>query len=236
MKYYPVFLDLKGKKAVVVGGGKVAERKAIALMKAGAWVEIVTPTITKPLEKYRKQGAIKHTERNYKKGDLKGAFAVVAGTSSQEINMKIAKDAKQLRNTVRVIGIDSKRDSDGSPQLINVIDTPSEGNFIVPSVVRRGPLTIAISTEGCSPAVSKAIRKEIERLYGAEFARYLRFAARMRKETVEKIKEAKKRKKILTALASKEIFNTLRTEGFDAVSEKICNSLAIKTRRKKLGR
>ncbi len=228
MKYYPVFLDLKGKKAVVVGGGKVAERKAIALIKAGAWVEIITPTITKPLERYRKKGVVKHTKRNYKKGDLKGAFVVVAGTSSQETNIKIAKDAKQCRNpesgpgnSVRVIGIDSKRDSDGSPQLINVIDTPSEGNFIVPSVVRRGPLTIAISTEGCSPAVSKAIRKEIERLYGAEFARYLRFAARMRKEAVEKIKEDKKRKKILKALASKEIFNTLRTEGFDAVSEKI---------------
>ncbi len=214
MKYYPVFLDLKCKKAVIVGGGKVAERKAIALIKAGALVEIITPTITKLLERYRKKGVVKHTKRNYKKGDLKGAFVVVAGTSSQETNIKIAKDAKQLRNPESGPG-------NGSPQLINVIDTPSEGNFIVPSVVRRGPLTIAISTEGCSPAVSKAIRKEVERLYGAEFARYLRFAARIRKETVEKIKEDKKRKKILKALASGEIFNTLRTKGFDAVSKKI---------------
>ncbi len=203
MKYYPVFLNLKGKKTVVVGGGKVAERKAATLVKAGALVEIISPTITKLLEKYKKKRLIKHTKRNYKSDDLRDAFVVVAATSSYETNSKVDKDAKQLL------------------QLINVVDTPSEGNFIAPSIVRRGPLTIAISTEGCSPAVAKAIRKEIERHYGAEFARYLRFAGKMRKEAVKKIKNNKKREFFLKALASKEIFNTLRKKGFGEASKKV---------------
>jgi precorrin-2 dehydrogenase/sirohydrochlorin ferrochelatase len=210
MRYYPVFLNLKGKKAVVVGGGKVAERKAIALVKSGALVEIISPTITKSLERYTKKGLIKHIKRNYKKGDLKGAFVVVIGTSSQEANIKIAKDA-ELRK--------------GSQQLINVVDTPSQGNFIVPSVVRRGPLTIAISTEGCSPAVSKAIRKEIERRYDSSFAHYLQFVRSIRKKAMEKIRDNKKREKFLKALASEEIFNTLKSKGLNAVSKKILNHL-----------
>lgn len=214
MKYYPVFLNLKGKKCVVVGGGKVAERKAAALIKAGALVEIISPTITKLLESYRKKGLIKHKKRNYKKGDLKGAFVVVVSTPSQEINMKIARDAKQPGNS------ESNR-TDKSQRLINVVDAPSEGNFIVPSVVRRGPLTIAISTEGYSPAVSKAIRREIERRYNTDFVRYLQFVGLMRKEALKKIKDNKEREKFIKALASEGIFNALRSKGFKAVSKEI---------------
>jgi precorrin-2 dehydrogenase/sirohydrochlorin ferrochelatase len=211
MKYYPVFLNLEGKKAVVIGGGKVAERKAIALIKSGALVKIISPTITQVLERYKKKGLIKHVRRNYKKGDLKGAFVVIIGTSSRETNIKIANDARQLTG-------------DGSP-LINIVDSPNEGNFIVPAVIRRGPLTIAISTEGCSPAVSKAIRKEIERSYGSEFARYIRFAGLMRQKAMEKITDTREREKFLKTLASPDIFNTLRSKGLSIVSEKILNYL-----------
>jgi len=211
MKYYPVFLNLKGKKAVVVGGGKVAERKAIALVKSGALVKIISPTITRLLEKYKKKGLIKHVRRNYKKGDLKGAFVVVIGTSSRETNVKIANDARQLTG-------------DRSP-LVNIVDSPEEGNFIVPSVIRRGPLTIAISTEGCSPAVSKAIRREIERSYGPHFAWYIRFAGLMRKKAMKKITDAKKRERFLKTLAAPEIFDILRNKGLSVISKKISSTL-----------
>lgn len=200
MKYYPAFLDLHNKKTVVVGGGSVAERKAMLLLKAGAEVKVISPSLTSNLTKLKEQGLIKHFCRNYKKGDLKNAFIVIAATSSPVINTKIAHE---------------------SDNLVNVAAPPSEGNFIVPSIVKRGPLTLAISTEGSSPAVSKAVRKEIEMHYGKEFARYLRFVEKVRKQAIQQIKDKGKREKFLKSLASEESFYILRTEGYDAISQKV---------------
>ena len=204
MKYYPAFLDLNSKKTVVVGGGSVAERKVRLLLKAGAVVKVISPSLTSNLTKLKEQGRIKHLCRNYKKGDLKNAFIVIAATSSPEINVKIAHE---------------------SDHLVNVAAPPSEGNFIVPSIVKRGPLTLAISTEGSSPAVSKAVRKEVEVHYGREFARYLRFVEKVRKQAIQQIKDKGKREKFLNSLASEESFYILRTEGYDAISQKVLSAL-----------
>jgi len=203
MKYYPVFLNLKGVKAVVVGGGRVAERKIAALLKAGALVKIISPAITKTLEKYKKQGLVSHIKREYRQGDLKDAFIVIAATSSRTTNVTIEIESINL------------------PRLINVVDTPSMGNFIVPSIVNRGHLTIAISTEGCSPALSKAIRKELEEIYGSEFSHYLKFVESIRKQAMKKIKESGDREKFLKSLASEEIFRTLRKHGVKTAVKKI---------------
>lgn len=200
MKYYPVFLNLNGKNAVVIGGGKVAERKALTLIKAGALVKVISPDITKTLEKLRKKGLLTHIKRHYKRGDLKDAFIIIAGTPSAQTNTKIVQDARHL---------------------INVIDTPSEGNFIAPSILKRGPLTIAISTEGCSPAVAKTIRKELEKLYGTEFTHYLRFLGMMRKKAMKEIKDGKRREKFLKGFASEKIFNSLRRKGHSHLSKLI---------------
>ncbi|GBE05139.1 MAG TPA: bifunctional precorrin-2 dehydrogenase/sirohydrochlorin ferrochelatase [Nitrospirae bacterium] len=204
MKYYPVYLNLTDKKAVVIGGGKVAERKVLTLINAGAKVKVISPGITKTLEKVKKKGALTHIKRHYRKGDLKDSFIVIAGTSSAETNTKIARDAKYL---------------------VNIIDTPTEGNFIAPSIVKRGPLTIAISTEGCSPAVSKAIRKEIEKLYGREFADYLRLLGKTRVKALKKIKDVKEREQFLKGLASEKLFSSLRKKGAAPLSKKISSRL-----------
>jgi precorrin-2 dehydrogenase/sirohydrochlorin ferrochelatase len=203
MKYYPVFLNLKGVKAVVVGGGRVAERKVVTLLKAGALVKIISPTITKALEKYKKHGFMIHVKRDYRRGDLNNAFIVIAATSSRQTNNRVEADSKDL------------------PRLINVVDTPLMGNFIVPSIVKRGALTIAISTEGRSPAVSKAIRKELEGIYGPEFSHYLKFVESIRKQAMKKIKESGDREKFLKSLASEEVFRTLRKNGVKPAVKKI---------------
>jgi len=182
MSYYPAFLNLKGEKTVVVGGGKVAERKALSLLKTGAEVTVISPECTARLSKESLRGHIKHIFRKYKKSDLKNAFAVIAATDSDEINRKISEDA---------------------PYLVNVVDTPSLCNFIVPSVVRRGPLTIAISTSGVSPAMAKAIRKELEGLYGPEFAKHLSRIKQVRSKALREIKDKKKRESLLKKLAAK---------------------------------
>ncbi len=204
MKYYPAFVCLQDKIAVVVGGGKVAERKVRLLINTGASVRLVSPKITGNIKKLVEKGLLEHTRRNYKHGDLTDAFIVIAATSDTTLNTQIAREARYL---------------------VNVIDMPSEGNYIVPSIVKRGPLTIAVSTEGASPAISKAIRMEIEGLYGKDFALYLKFVERVRKKAIKDIKNSMEREKFLKTLASKAVFNSLRNKGYRATYKRILSSL-----------
>ncbi len=194
--YYPAFLNLKGKKTVVVGGGKIAERKILALLKAGADVTVISPEITKRIAGEKLKGRIKHISRQYGRGDSRKAFLVIAATSSQEINRRVSEDATCL---------------------VNVVDTPSLCNFIVPSVLQRGHLTISVSTSGVSPALSKSIRKELEKLYGHEFAEYLRLLEKIRLKTKREICDKKKRTAFLKSLASEEVIKMLREKGFKEV-------------------
>lgn len=198
--YYPAFLNLKNKKAVVVGGGKVAERKVLALLKAGADVTVVSPEITKRIAGEKLKGRIKHIPRQYRKGDVKNTFLVIAATDSEEINEKVSKDATCL---------------------VNVVDTPSLCNFIVPSVLQRGPLTIAVSTGGISPAFSKLIRQELEKLYGPELAEYLSLLEKIRKRAMRDIRDKRKRTEFLKSLASEKVIKMLREKGFRAVARRI---------------
>ncbi|MBI5741146.1 MAG: bifunctional precorrin-2 dehydrogenase/sirohydrochlorin ferrochelatase [Nitrospirae bacterium] len=204
MKYYPAFLNLKDRAAVVVGGGRVAERKARTLIRAGAVVKVISPVITAGLKKLADAGKISLIERNYRRGDLGEAFLVVAATSSVRTNTEAARHARHL---------------------VNVVDTPSEGNFIAPSIISRGALTVAISTEGASPAISKAIRKEIEKLYGPEFAKYLKFVKEARGKAAKKIADPEKREIFLKSLASKEALEAVRKKGLSAVFKNISASL-----------
>jgi len=201
--YYPVYLDLKGRKAVVIGGGKVAERKILSLLKAGAAVTVISPEITKRIAKEKLKGTIRHIQRGYRKGDLKNAFLAIAATDSVNINKKIFEDASCL---------------------INVVDSPSLCNFIVPSVMKRGPLTIAISTSGISPALSRSIRKELEKLYGPEFAVYLKLLDKIRKRAIKEITDKKNRSQFLKSLASEEILTMLRERGVKGVTRSLLKS------------
>ena len=191
--YYPIFLNLKNKSVVIIGGGKVAERKVVTLLKTGADLTVISPELTKKIEREKLKGRIKHIRRQYRKGDLKNAFLVIAATDSQVINEQVSKDA---------------------PCLVNVVDTPHLCNFIVPSVIKRNPLTIAVSTSGISPALSRSIRKELEKMYGSEFSDYLKLLRRIRTEAMRVIKDKRKRGEFLKAIASEKIIEMLRETGF----------------------
>jgi precorrin-2 dehydrogenase/sirohydrochlorin ferrochelatase len=204
VKYYPAFLNLADKTAVVIGGGAVAERKVRSLIKAGAEVKVISPDITKNLQKLEHKGLITHLTRNYRKGDAARAFIVVVCTPSSELNDRIAREAGNL---------------------VNVIAEPDKGNYIVPSTVKRGPLTIAVATGGISPALSKTIRKELQDLYDREFARYVKFTASVRQQAMEKIADNKKRETFLKSLASRSILGKLRTGGFKSVYKKVIADL-----------
>jgi len=186
--YYPVFLDLTGKRCVIVGGGQVAERKCRSLMKTRALITVIAPEITKRLRDYKDTGVIKHIERDYRKGDITSAYIVISATGSRETNERVARDAESLH------------------KLVNVVDTPDLCNFIVPSVFRRGTLSIAVSTGGVSPAFAKEIRKELEKIYGPELEGKLKAIGKMRDRAKKEITGKKERERFIkkTTLAIKK--------------------------------
>ena len=143
MKYYPINLNIKGKLCVVIGGGPVAERKVKNLLLCGARVRVVSPDLTDRLSKWVSQGKIDDTRSEYRASHLKGAFLVYAATSDRKVNAEIARDAAKRK------------------LLVNVADAPAESAFILPAVVRKREISIAVSTNGISPATSVRIRDRI---------------------------------------------------------------------------
>ena len=145
---YPIFLDLSGRRCVVVGGGEVSGRKARKLLQARAEVVVISPEVTPELESV----ATEVRRRPYEEGDLEGAYLVFAATDSRDVNAAVAGEAK------------------GRGIPVNVADRPSEGDFALPSVLRRGRLQVAVSTGGASPTLAREIRDELEELFGPEWA------------------------------------------------------------------
>lgn len=152
MGYYPVFVRLDGRFCVVIGGGRVAARKVEGLLACGARVLVISPSFVSSLEEEARQGRIMLKRRCYQSGDLEGAFMVIAATGDRGINSLVQKEAESR-------GI-----------LFNAVDDPELCNFIVPSVIRRGDVQIAISTGGRSPALARRLRErleaEVEEVYG----------------------------------------------------------------------
>jgi siroheme synthase-like protein len=141
-RFYPLFLDISGKRVVVVGGGKVAYRKAAALIDAGARVTVIAPQFDERFD----MSAAERIAREYREGDLAGACLAFAATDGRDVNERVAREAKSL----------------GIP--VNVADSPEECDFIVPARARRGSIQIAISTSGTNPALAAKIRAQIEML------------------------------------------------------------------------
>lgn len=187
MKYYPLLLDLKGKKCAVVGGGVVAQRKACSLLKAGAQVRIISPDLTQNLKKLAGQNKISWTGSAYQERHIRGSFLIIAAVSDKKINSKISRDAKKA-------GI-----------LVNVVDSPQESGFIVPSHISRGDLIISISTSGKAPALSKRIRKDLTKLLVPRYSEFLKTLQEIRKDLKTRCSKTKLRKKVLNILTESKI-------------------------------
>jgi siroheme synthase-like protein len=162
MSYYPVFLDVKNRRCIVIGGGSVALRKVTALLEAGAAVTVVAPDVVPELRQMAADNKITLAERAYRAGDLAGAFVVVAATDDREANRRVAADAQEHRC------------------LVNAVDDAGCSDFIVPSTVTRGALTIAVSTGGRSPALARKLRERLEDQYGDEYADLVEMAGNVR--------------------------------------------------------
>lgn len=185
--YYPAFLDLTGRLAVVVGGGPVAERKVRTLLRYGADVAVISPEPTDILRELEVDGRITIEPRGYARGDLEGAFVVVCATDSEETNRAVFAEA-QSRS-----------------QLVNVVDAPDLSNFVVPSIVRRGPLQIAVSTSGAAPAVAKRLRRRLSDEFGPEWETYVRLLGEVRPLVLERIPDPAGRAAVFAAIADSDL-------------------------------
>jgi precorrin-2 dehydrogenase/sirohydrochlorin ferrochelatase len=162
MSYYPLLLKLEGQLCLVVGGGAVAERKASSLLEAGARVKVVAPSFTPRLKALGREGMVELAPREYQCQDLNGVALVISASSEREVNARVAREARER-------GL-----------LVNVVDSPKECTFVVPSVVRRGGLILAISTSGLSPALAHHLREELKKEFGEEFGPLLELLAELR--------------------------------------------------------
>jgi len=164
MSFYPVFIQLENKKVVVVGGGNVAYRKVLALLECGAVIHLAGRALTRDLRKMVEQEEIHFLGQEFRDEFLVGAFMVIAATDDKDLNHHISTCARKK-------GV-----------LVNAVDQPPDCDFIVPSILKRGDLQIAISTSGKSPALARRIRKGLETQFGPEYETFLAMMGRLRKE------------------------------------------------------
>jgi precorrin-2 dehydrogenase / sirohydrochlorin ferrochelatase len=150
--YFPAFLDLRGRRCLVVGGGRIAERKVHGLLECGARVTVVSPALVAGLTRLATAGRIDHRARAFRKVDVLRCVLVIAATSVAAVDDAVAETARR------------------HGALVNAVDRPARCDFIYGSVLRRGQLQIAVSTGGRAPALAREIRRRLEAVIGAEYA------------------------------------------------------------------
>jgi precorrin-2 dehydrogenase/sirohydrochlorin ferrochelatase len=167
LKYYPVFLDILGEKCVIVGGGEVAARKAERLLDCGAKVFVISPKLSPELAALKEKKIISHIAAQYSGHLIDGAALIIGATDDEKTNAQISLDAR----------------SKGIP--VNIVDDPQRCDFILPSLMQRGDLAIAIGTGGKSPALARHLREELEAKYGKEYEIFLNILGNLRVKMVK---------------------------------------------------
>ena len=150
---YVACLMLKGRRCLVVGGGEIGLDKVDGLLACDADVTVIAPEVHPEVEAYANEGSLEWERREYRPEDLEGTFMVIASTDDTDVNIGVYEDAEKRA------------------MLVNIVDVPPLCNFILPAIVRTGALSIAISTQGASPALAKRMKAEISEMFGEEYAR-----------------------------------------------------------------
>jgi siroheme synthase-like protein len=174
--YYPIFLNLNGRKCVVIGGGQVALRKVTTLLQYGADITVISPRLCKGLRELDCEGKLEVMHRAYQAGDMEGAYIAIIATGNRTVNLHASLEARCNKIAV------------------NVVDDPGLSDFILPSIVRRGSLSIAISTAGKSPALARKIRTRLEGQVDEKYAELVLLIEGVRREVKRrKLKVSSKR-------------------------------------------
>ncbi len=186
---YPVILRLEGKTVVIVGGGKVAERKVTGLLGTGAEVIVVSPEASDEIQRLNRDGEIDWKQKSFSDGDIKDAFLIFAATNNLEINQLI-------------------RSSAAPHQLVTIADDPGESDFHVPAHFQRGLLSIAISTGGASPTLASKIREQLEEQFDDSYEDYLDFLFSKREWILKEVDNASLKRKLLKTIVSSEFLTS----------------------------
>ncbi len=185
--YYPLFVDLRGRTVLVVGGGRVAERKVADLLRSGAGVILVSPDLTEKLRGWAEDGKIHYIKGVFSPECLQNVWLVVAATDDPRVQRAVFREATERRI------------------FCNVVDQPEFCSFIVPASVRRGDLHIAISTGGSSPALAAKIRQDLERCYRPVYAAYVEVIRELRRLIIDTVPAGPDRKELLSRLADDRV-------------------------------
>lgn len=207
MRYYPVSLDIRGKKCLVVGGGAVGSRKAETLLKCGAFVSVISDAFSETLKRLDNNPKLELLCKGYSESDLDGKFLVIGATDNQSLNKTIGNDAKKKN------------------MLCNIADLPDRCNFILPSIVNRGDLTIAVSTSGKSPAFAKRLRKEMAEQFGEEYAVFLHLMGVIRKKLLDESHDPDHHKILFGTLIQKGLLGLIQQNEINKIDELLRDTL-----------
>lgn len=191
---YPILLRLEGRLCVVVGGGEVAARKVDGLLECGARVRVIAPEVVSRLGALASKGRIEHLARRYRRGDLRDAFLVIGATNDSVVNHRLYEDAERRHI------------------LVNVVDQPELCTCTMPARIRRGRVTIAISTGGGAPALAKHLRTILEETIGPEYGILAELMASLRAEVMRRFATEAQRRAVWEAILSSEVPALLRTD------------------------
>ncbi len=203
MNYYPIYLNVANRRCVVVGGGDVAERKVQRLLECGAHVVVIGRTLTPALETMIQGGLIDRIDGDYDEAHLHDAFLVIGATDREEVNARISEDARNK-------GV-----------MVNIVDDPEKCDFILPSLLQRGDLTVAISTGGKSPALAKKMREELEGLYGPEYLVLLKLLGAIREKIKARGASPDDNKRLFEALVNSDILQHIRENNWDRINKMV---------------
>jgi uroporphyrin-III C-methyltransferase/precorrin-2 dehydrogenase/sirohydrochlorin ferrochelatase len=201
--FYPVFLNLRGRRAVVIGGGTVAEQKVLGLIAAGAHVTVVSPETTPRLAELAAGGGIDLRRRPYRTGDLAGAWLAIAGTDDRGANAQVWAEAERE-------GV-----------LLNAVDDLDHCSFIAPAIHREGDITVAVSTSGKSPALAARLRRRVARLVGPAEARLCDLLGELRPELAAHVPDARARTALWYRIVDSDVIEFVRRGDVDGARERI---------------
>jgi precorrin-2 dehydrogenase/sirohydrochlorin ferrochelatase len=207
MKYYPVMLDIRGRRCLVVGGGKVATRKVTGLLACGARVSVVSPALSDRLLALARRGRISWRQRSYEASDLQSVFLVIGATDDEGLNRRISEDAQRL------------------DRLCNIADRPKACNFILPSIVHRGDLIVTVSTSGSSPAFAKSERRRLEGQYGNEYDLFLKLMGAVRRKLLAEAHAPEAHKPLFEHLIAADLASLIREGDTEAVDKVLAGVL-----------
>ncbi|HSY52485.1 MAG TPA: bifunctional precorrin-2 dehydrogenase/sirohydrochlorin ferrochelatase [Thermoanaerobaculia bacterium] len=202
--YYPIYIDIEDRAVLIVGGGTVCARKAETMMRYGARVTIVSPEITGEIAAWEGDGALAVRRKLYSEADLEGASIVIASTDDQCVNARVARDCRRRRIPV------------------NVVDVTHLCEFIVPAIIEKGSIQIAISTGGKSPALARTLKEDMQRMIGPEYAAVNDLLGTLRKSAKSVLPTDIDRKRFFDGIIAAGVLEMLRDgrrrEAFEAVA------------------